>query len=212
MDHWMSSVGWGFATVCAFLVAVTWLVWRAGHARPSRMQRGIRIELHGVHIVEDRVLDGLWRATLSMTNRSRRPRTLPVLASRATVAAARRVYLAEVFMERDVTELSPGEVAVAWVECALPNGVSPGPVELAALRPGKTSRRLRLRGVLIPAGSQVASVSGLAPQSVIAGAHRPWSSVPREVLRGDLKYQASSDPGQVRRPPSMHSTPPAALL
>jgi len=160
MDPWISIVGWGFATTaCVLLAAIAWLVWRAGHARPSRVQRGIRIELHGVHMVDDRVVDGLWRATLSMTNRSRRPRSLPVLASRATATAARRVYLAEVFMERDVTELSPGEVAVAWVECVLPNGVSPRLVELAELRPGKTSRRLRLRSGQRPAVSQVAGVS-----------------------------------------------------
>lgn len=146
MDPWISTVGWGFATmVCVLLVAITWVVWRAAHSRPSRVQRGIRIELHGVHMVDDRVVDGLWRATLSMRNRSRRPRSLPVLASRATVAAARRVYLAEVFMERDITELSPGEVAVAWVECVLPSDANPGLVELAELRPGKTNRRLRLR-------------------------------------------------------------------
>lgn len=159
MDHWIASVGWGVSTtVCVLLQAIAWLVWRAGHARPSRVQRGIRIELHGVYMVDDRVVDGLWRAALSMTNRSRRPRSLPVLASRATVAAARRVYLAEVFMERDVAELSPGEVVVAWVECVLPNGVSPGLVELAELRPGNTNRRLRLRSGLRPAVLQVAGV------------------------------------------------------
>jgi hypothetical protein len=116
-------------------------------------------------MVDDRLVDGLWRATLSMTNRSRRPRTLPVLASRATVAAARRVYLAAVFMERDVTELSPGEVAIAWVECVLPNGVNPGLVELAELRPGETNRRLRLRSDLSSAVSHRARVSANSANS-----------------------------------------------
>lgn len=58
----------------------------------------------------------MWRASLSMTNRSLRPGSLPVLASRATVVAGRKTYLAEVSVECGAAEPNPDQVALAGAE------------------------------------------------------------------------------------------------
>jgi hypothetical protein len=49
------------------------------------------VELHDARIIDDRVIDAVWRTAISMTNKTRRPRALPVFAEQATVVAARRV-------------------------------------------------------------------------------------------------------------------------
>lgn len=99
------------------------IVWWMRRPRRAFTIDQIRVELHGAHIVDDRVIEVVWRVALSMTNKSRRPRALPVFAERATVRAEHRVYLASVYLDADAREVSPGDVALAWVECVLPGGV-----------------------------------------------------------------------------------------
>ncbi|MCC2032610.1 hypothetical protein [Microbacterium allomyrinae] len=58
------------------------------------------------HVVDDRVVEALWRAAISMTNKTRRPRALPLFAERATVKAGRRVYLSSVYLDADAIEVT----------------------------------------------------------------------------------------------------------
>ncbi|GAA3033462.1 hypothetical protein GCM10010462_20420 [Microbacterium dextranolyticum] len=106
----------------------------------------VKLELHPAHIVEDRVVEAVWRAAISMTNTSRRPRSIPVLAERATVRAGGYVYLADVYLDVDVRELNPRGVALAWIEFALP-GDAPAPrIDTGILDAGGRSRTLRWAG------------------------------------------------------------------
>src|SRR4051794_7141246 len=89
-------------------------VWRKHRTRRFFTIDHVRVELHDACIVDDRVMDAVWRVAVSMTNISRRPRVLPVLAARATVTANHRTYLADVYLDADVCEVSPGDVALAW--------------------------------------------------------------------------------------------------
>lgn len=105
----------------------------------------IRVELHEAHIIEDRVIEAVWRAAVSMTNISRRPRMLPVLAERATVRTRCREYLAVVSIDADLAEINPGEVALAWVEFVLPSPARPLRVDLGQLTGHTSARCLRFR-------------------------------------------------------------------
>ena len=138
-------------------VAAAWLARWLYKPRSSHTRDGVRIEAHGTHMVDDLILERLWRTTISVTNVSRGPRPVPLFASRATVRAGRKVYLAGVFVERDLCELNPDEVVVVQVDCLLAAGVAPQTLELIELRPAVDSKRLQLRpgrqhmGVGIPA-------------------------------------------------------------
>lgn len=103
----------------------------------------VRVEMHPACIVEDRVIEQVWRAAISMTNVSRRPRLLPVLAERATVRAGIRAYLASVYLDADAFEVNPGAVAVAWVECVLPSESVPIAVRADVLFGGRAPRGAR---------------------------------------------------------------------
>lgn len=105
--------------------------------------------LHEAHIVEDRVIDAVWRAPISMTNRTRRPRVLPVFAERATVRAGHRVHLAVVCLENDAMEVNPDDVALAWVEVVLPASQSARVVDAAVMQ----TRPRTLRFVCLPGAS-----------------------------------------------------------
>ena len=124
-------------------VVVT-IVWWKRRARRVFTIDHVCIELHDARIVDDRVIEAVWHAAISMTNNSRRPRALPVFAERATVRAGHRVYLASVYLDADVSEISPGDVALAWVEFALPADVVPRRCDIVQLRAAHSNRSYRL--------------------------------------------------------------------
>lgn len=105
--------------------------------RRTLKRNGIKIEAHGMHLIDDLVIECVWRITISLTNYSRRPRRLPTLAARATVSARRKVYLAQVFLERHVYELSPNELALIEVDFVLPAGLTPQRMTISELPTGK---------------------------------------------------------------------------
>lgn len=149
--------GW-FWILLACVTAVPSAVigwWRLRPRRAFKAQH-IRVELHGAHIVEDRLVEVLWRSAVSMTNNSRRPRALPVLAARATVRAGHRVYLARICLDADVSEINPGDVALAWVQFVLPAEVVPRRCNIVQLRGVRSTRKFRLavRPAMIPADRQ----------------------------------------------------------
>lgn len=139
MDLWTWCV---LAGVAGMAVAGVW--WKR-RARRVHVINHARVEMLSGCVVEDRVVETVWRAAISMTNTSRRPRALPVFDERATVRAGRRTYLGCVYLESDVTEISPGEMAVAWLEVTLPEPSIKG-IELLELRRGDHARRLRWAG------------------------------------------------------------------
>src|SRR5687767_1094930 len=100
------------ACIAGTVSAVIW--WRPIHRTVTIGH--VRVELHAAHIVDDRVIDAVWRAAISMTNRTRRPRALPVFGERATVSARHRLYLADVYLETDAKQINPDDVVLAWVE------------------------------------------------------------------------------------------------
>jgi hypothetical protein len=162
VSDWTFPLGWLLAGasigVVVFLTGRQ--LWR-GHGRRSASLDGVKIEMHGVHPVEDLVMENLWRVTISLTNRSRRPRPLPTLASRSTIAAGKKRYLASVVLERDITELSPDDVAIAWVEATLPAGATPRSLALVELRLHGAPRHVSLR--ILPRST----AAGLAPVTVM---------------------------------------------
>lgn len=118
-------------------------VWWKRRARGVYLINHVRVEVHPARVVEDRMLEVVWRAAISMKNVSRRPRTLPVVAERATVSAGRKVYLASVYLDAAMEEINPGDVALAWVEATLPADRMPARATLAGI--GTTGGRLHLR-------------------------------------------------------------------
>lgn len=119
------------------------IAWRTRRARRVYAIDHVKLELHPPCVVEDRVVEAVWRAAISMTNMSRRPRVLPVLAERATVRAGSSVFLANVYLETHVDEVNPDDVALAWVEFVLPGGVAPGVIVVSRLRGDERARPLR---------------------------------------------------------------------
>lgn len=136
MDVWIWVVLTGVAAV---LVVGVWLRCRA---RRVYVINHVRVEMHPPCIVEDRVIEQVWRAAISMTNMSRRPRALPVLAERATVRAGWRAYLVSVYLDADVLEVNPGAVAVVWVECVLPRDSVPAAIRSHVLYNWRAPRRV----------------------------------------------------------------------
>ena len=121
-------------------------VWWKRRARRVYVIDHVRVEMHPACVVEDRAIEVAWRAAISMTNTSRKPRTLPVFAERATVRAGRQVYLATVCLDIDVHEVNPSDVALAWVDFVLP---APEPSRLADV--GVVRGKVRtLRFVCLP--------------------------------------------------------------
>lgn len=127
MDVWI----WVVITVA--VVSVAAVRWKR-RARRTYVIAQVRVEMHPACVVEDRMVEVVWRAAISMTNTSRRPRTLPVFAERATVTVGRRVYLATVYLDADLDEANPGDVALAWVEFVLPTTQSPRIAGVAVIR------------------------------------------------------------------------------
>lgn len=98
------------------------IVWWRRRARHVYVIDHVKLEMHPLCVVEDRVAEKVWRAAISMTNTSRRPRLLPVLAERAGVHSGRYVFLANVYLDAEVEEVSPRQVELAWVEYVLADG------------------------------------------------------------------------------------------
>lgn len=118
------------------------LVWWKRRARHVYVIDHVKLEMHPAYVVEDRVVEQVWRAAISMTNTSRLPRSLPVLAERATARAGRCVFLANVYLDADVGEVNPREVALAWVEFVLPSVASADRVDTQILAGERRPRTL----------------------------------------------------------------------
>lgn len=119
------------------------IAWWGRRARRVYMIDHMKVEMHPACVVDDRVVEAVWSAAISMTNTSRRPRVLPVMAERATVRAGSRVFLANVYLETHVDEVNPDDVALAWVEFVLPGGIAPGVIVVSRLRGDERARPLR---------------------------------------------------------------------
>ena len=135
--------GWMWAVLVIATASMVGLVWWKRRARRVYVIDHVKLEMHPPCVVEDRVVEAVWCAAISMTNTSRRPRVLPVLAERATVRAASRVFLANVYLETHVDEVNPGDVALAWVEFVLQGGIAPGVIVVSRLRCDERARPLR---------------------------------------------------------------------
>lgn len=151
--------GWMWAVLVVATASMVGLVWWKRRARHVYVIDHVRVEMHPACVVEDRAIEQVWRAAISMTNTSRRPRSLPVLAERATARAGRCVFLANVYLDADVRELNPRAVALAWIEFVLPGGVSPRAIDTDILigdrRPGP------LRWLARPTGQRAEMVGAL---------------------------------------------------
>lgn len=137
MDGWM----W---TVLVIATAPTiGIVWWKRRTRRVYVIDHVKLEVHPPCVIEDRVVEQVWRAAISMTNTSRRPRSLPVFAERATVRAGRCVYRADVYLDVDVRELNPRDAALAWIEFVLPVGVPADRIDTVTLAGERHPRILR---------------------------------------------------------------------
>lgn len=123
----LAIVGIGLA-----VVIVAMLVRRRRRFRrlPATID-GIRIECQGAVLDEDLVIERNWRATLLMTNVTRKPVSVPMLGSRAVVTSGRKQFAGAVYLERQAGELNPGDGLVAWVLVRLDSGGVPRRVEVA---------------------------------------------------------------------------------
>lgn len=149
-------------TTALLVAAVPFLVRRRRHIRrmPTTID-GVRIEPQGAVVDEDLVIERNWRITLLMRNVSRKPAPVPVLSSRAVVAAGRKQYAGTVYLEREVRELNPGDALVVWVLVRLGGDEEPRFVEMehTSRRPGAGVVGLRSRSLAssaMPANRHVA--------------------------------------------------------
>lgn len=133
-------------------------LWHARLARRTMSVDHVRVEMHDAHVVEDRVIEIVWRAALSVSNRGRRPRSVPTFAERATVTAGHRVFAADVYLEAECVEINPGRVAIAWLEVVLPRAACPTSGTIVQLRVRRRPRRLRFGG-LAPTMGRFASAT-----------------------------------------------------
>lgn len=124
----------------ALTVGIAW--WKR-RARRVYVIDHVKLEMHPPCVMEDRVVEQVWRAAISMTNTSRRPRLLPMFCERATVRAGRCVYLANLYLDVDVHELNPRDVTLAWVAFALPGDVPAHRIDTGLLDGGRRPRTLR---------------------------------------------------------------------
>ena len=126
--NWMllTTVGIGLAVVAVALLVRH----RRRFRRLPATINGVRIECQGAILDEDLVLERNWRATLLMTNETRKPVSVPVLGSRAVVTAGRKQYAGTVYLEREASELNPGDGLVAWVLLRLDGGGVPRRLEV----------------------------------------------------------------------------------
>ena len=151
--------GWIWATLVIATASTIGIACWKRRARRVYVIDHVKLEMHPVSVVEDRVIEQVWRAAISMTNTSRRPRVLPVLAERATVRAGGRVFLANVYLETHVDEVNPDDVPLAWVEFVLPGGIAPGVIVVSRLRGDERARPLRWTSRLAQRDRQIERVT-----------------------------------------------------
>lgn len=131
--------------VIVMALAVVFVWWRR-RARRVYVIDHVKLEMHPPCVIEDRVVEQVWRAAISMSNMSRRPRPHPLLVDRARVRAGRYVYLADVYLEVNARELNPREVALAWIEFSLPSDAPAHRIHTGVLSGGSRPRTLRWTG------------------------------------------------------------------
>ena len=149
------------------------LVWWKRRARRVYLIDHVKLEMHPPCVVEDRVVEQLWRAAISMTNTSRRPRLVPVLAERATVRTGRSVFLANVYLDSDVHELNPREVALVWIELVLPRDTNACTVTTTHLRRTVQARALRWAARAEQVQSRIVSVDEVSYRQGFRGIAQP---------------------------------------
>lgn len=133
---------WIWVVVAAAVAAAGGVGWLKLRARRVYVIDHVRVEMHPACVVEDRIVEQVWRSALSMTNLSRRPRAVPIFAERSTVRAGRCEYLAGVYFDADDLEINPRAVALVWIEYVLPMDAVPGRARLALLGDGRRPRVL----------------------------------------------------------------------
>ncbi len=148
-----------WAVLVVATASMVGLVWWKRRARHVYVIDHVRVEMHPACVVEDRAIEQVWRAAISMTNTSRRPRSLPVLAERATVRASGRVFLANVYLEADIDDVNPGDVTLAWVEFVLPGEAAPDGIVMSRLLTGERARPLRWTSRLAQRDRQIERVT-----------------------------------------------------
>ena len=117
------------------------LVWWKRRARREYVIDHVKLEMYPPCVIEDRVVEQVWRAAISMSNMSR-PRPHPLPVDRARVRAGRYVYLADVYLEVNARELNPREVALAWIEFSLPSDAPAHRIHTGVLSGGSRPRTL----------------------------------------------------------------------
>ncbi len=150
----MPGNSWPALLIAAIaLVLAAWLLLRAQNS-PSLPAdvAGIRLEVTAPLVVEDRVLEQLWEVPVVLTNTTRRPRTVPVLAQRAEVRTKQARYTAELTTEVSWgregggrLELNPAGTTIGSVWVVLPAGEVPVRLQLQELEPKQRRFRARLR-------------------------------------------------------------------
>lgn len=154
------AANWPLIAIVLLVVIVTaiavWASRRRHHRRLPTVIEGVRIELQGVHLDDDLVVECKWRLTFIMTNSTKRPAPVPLLSSRGIVRSGRKQYAGTLYFERDAGELNPDEAMVAWVLCQLPGGGVPERVGIEWVR--------EARGVELVAQLELSMARGLAEQ------------------------------------------------
>lgn len=93
-----------------------------------------------------------------------------MLAARATVRAGRCVFLADVYLDADVDELNPQDVALAWIKFVLPEDAWPRRIDTSTLPRDVRARSLRWRFAIEPASNVRLDDSMRLSQDVIGNA------------------------------------------
>lgn len=132
----MLAANWVLIAI-VLLMASGVVVWTVAarlrrHRRLPVTLQGVRIECQGAHLDEDLVLEQNWRISFLFTNPTRSPATLPVLSSRAVVSTERQKFAGALYLERNVSELNPGEALIVWVVALVPS--EPSDVSIDVLR------------------------------------------------------------------------------
>jgi len=140
----MTISSWLVPLIAAIAFGVAgWLLLRVlnSPSLPATIE-GVRVEVTAARLAEDHVLEHVWTVTVVLTNTTRRPRTVPVLAQRAEVRTKQARYVAEltteVSWEREDgarLELNPAGTAIGSVWVVLPAGEAPVLLRMQQLEP-----------------------------------------------------------------------------
>lgn len=140
----MPSNSWPVLLIAAFALALVMRLLLRAQNSPSLPTNvdGVRLEVTAPLVVEDRVLEQVWEVPIILTNTTRRPRTVPVLAQRAEVRTKHARYTAEVTTDvswegehQTRLELNPAGTAIGSVWVVLPAGEAPVRLWLQELHP-----------------------------------------------------------------------------